>query len=252
MFPRQGAWVPSLAGELRFHMPLSVATKEKKLVVRKTGSVCILWSNYKPLFPWALLPTTSSKSTSEVPGSPMSLHAYKSPLLQFSCSVVSDSLWPHEPQYTRPPCLSPTPRVYPNSCPLSQWCYLTIVTEAKAMGARWSLNSETREKRRSRRRIFAGFFFFFQKCKASIGKLKCSFLHRELGRKTDATERQSSWLQVLYSEETLQSRASSAFQKRQVAVDLHRGLGRVDGSRLIGTRWGRRWLALSLHSSVSC
>ena len=40
-------------------------------------------------------------------------------LVQFSCSVVSNSLWPHEPQHTRPPCTSPTPRDYPNSCPLS-------------------------------------------------------------------------------------------------------------------------------------
>ena len=40
--------------------------------------------------------------------------------VQFSRSVVSDSLRPHGPQYFRPPCPSPTPRVYPNSCPLSQ------------------------------------------------------------------------------------------------------------------------------------
>ena len=46
--------------------------------------------------------------------------------VQISCSVVSDSLWPHEPQHTRPPCSSPTPGVYPNSCPLSQWCHPTI------------------------------------------------------------------------------------------------------------------------------
>ena len=42
--------------------------------------------------------------------------------VQFSPSVLSDSLWPHEPQHARPPCPSPTPGVYPNSCPLSQWC----------------------------------------------------------------------------------------------------------------------------------
>ena len=42
---------------------------------------------------------------------------------QFSCSVVSDSLWPHEPQHARLPCPSPIPRVYPNSGPLSQWCH---------------------------------------------------------------------------------------------------------------------------------
>ena len=46
--------------------------------------------------------------------------------VQFSCSVVSDSLWPHEPQHARPPCPSPTPGVHPNSCPLSRWCYPTI------------------------------------------------------------------------------------------------------------------------------
>ena len=40
--------------------------------------------------------------------------------VQFSRSVVSDSSQPHEPQHARPPCPSPTPGVYPNSCPLSQ------------------------------------------------------------------------------------------------------------------------------------
>ena len=46
--------------------------------------------------------------------------------VQFSCSVVSDSLRPHESQHTRPPCPSPTPRVHPNSCPSSQWCHPAI------------------------------------------------------------------------------------------------------------------------------
>ena len=41
---------------------------------------------------------------------------------QFSRSVVSDSMWPHESQHTRPPRPSPTPGVYSNSCPSSQWC----------------------------------------------------------------------------------------------------------------------------------
>jgi len=45
---------------------------------------------------------------------------------QFSRSVISDSLWPHELQHTRPPCPSPTPRVHPNPCPLSWWCHPTI------------------------------------------------------------------------------------------------------------------------------
>ena len=46
--------------------------------------------------------------------------------VQFSHSVMSDSLRPHEPQYVRPPCPSPTPRVHPNPCPLCRWCHPTI------------------------------------------------------------------------------------------------------------------------------
>ena len=46
--------------------------------------------------------------------------------VQFSHSVVSNSLWPHRLQHTRPPCPSPTPGVYPNSCPLSRWCHPAI------------------------------------------------------------------------------------------------------------------------------
>ena len=41
-------------------------------------------------------------------------------------SVLSDSLWPCGLQHARPPCPSPTPRVYSNSCPLSRWCHPTI------------------------------------------------------------------------------------------------------------------------------
>ena len=46
--------------------------------------------------------------------------------VQFSHSVMSNSLWPHGPQQTRPPCPTPIPRVHPNSCPLSWWHYPTI------------------------------------------------------------------------------------------------------------------------------
>ena len=46
--------------------------------------------------------------------------------VQFSCSVMSDSLRPHELQHTRPPCPSPTPRVYSNPCPSSRWCHPAI------------------------------------------------------------------------------------------------------------------------------
>ena len=50
------------------------------------------------------------------------------PNVQFSCSVMSDSLQPHESQHARPPCPSPTPGVHPNPCPLSRWCHPTILS----------------------------------------------------------------------------------------------------------------------------
>ena len=46
--------------------------------------------------------------------------------VQFSCSVMSDSLRPHESKHTRPPCPSPTPRFHPDSYPSSQWCHPAI------------------------------------------------------------------------------------------------------------------------------
>ena len=46
--------------------------------------------------------------------------------VQFSRSVMTNSLWPHGLQHARPPCPLPTPRIYSNSCPLSRWCHPTI------------------------------------------------------------------------------------------------------------------------------
>ena len=58
--------------------------------------------------------------------SPKLLRSKKLIKVQFSCSVMSNSLPPHGLQHTSPPCPSATPRVYPNSCPLSWWCHPTI------------------------------------------------------------------------------------------------------------------------------
>ena len=52
--------------------------------------------------------------------------SYRDNSVQFSCSVMSEFLQPDEPQHTRPPCPSPTPRVHPNPCPLSRWCHPAI------------------------------------------------------------------------------------------------------------------------------
>ena len=46
--------------------------------------------------------------------------------VHYSCSVLSDCLWPNGLQHARPPYPSPTPGVYSNSCPLSRWCHSTI------------------------------------------------------------------------------------------------------------------------------
>ena len=53
-------------------------------------------------------------------------YEYSFSSVQFSHSVMSDSLRPHELQHARPPCLSPTPGVHPNSCPSSRWCHPAI------------------------------------------------------------------------------------------------------------------------------
>ena len=65
-------------------------------------------------------------STSALLTMPKPLTVFSSVSVQFSHSVMSDSLRPHEPQHARPPGPSPTPRVYSNSCPLSRWCHPAI------------------------------------------------------------------------------------------------------------------------------
>ena len=69
--------------------------------------------------------TTIYPSVHQSPSQPLHPHLMFSSV-QFSRSVVSDSLRPHESQHTRPPCPSPSPRVHSNSHPLSQWCHPAI------------------------------------------------------------------------------------------------------------------------------
>ena len=58
--------------------------------------------------------------------SPVLISSVQFSSVHFSHSVVSNSLWPHESQHTRPPCPTPTPRVHSDSRPLSQWCHPPI------------------------------------------------------------------------------------------------------------------------------
>ena len=61
-----------------------------------------------------------------IPGSGRSPGIGNGSSVQFSDSVMSNSFWPHGLQHARPPCPSPSPGVYSNPCPLSQWCHPTI------------------------------------------------------------------------------------------------------------------------------
>ena len=63
-------------------------------------------------------------------------HVYTYGSVQFSHSVVSDSLWPHGLQHARLPCPSPTPWAYSNSCPLSRWCHPTISSSVVPFSSR--------------------------------------------------------------------------------------------------------------------
>ena len=81
-----------------------------------SGRILLGWVSPDPLFWLVFLPLIPTL----LPGC-----KYLSSV-QFSHSVMSNSLWPHESQHARPPCPSPTPGVYPNSCPSSQWCHPTI------------------------------------------------------------------------------------------------------------------------------
>ena len=55
--------------------------------------------------------------------------------VQFTHSIMSNSLWPHDLQHTRPPCPSPTPRAYSDSCPWSRWCHPTISSSVIALSS---------------------------------------------------------------------------------------------------------------------
>ena len=93
---------------------------------RQTGIIINLWANSSTGFMLMLL-VLSCKTWNVVrPGAWLARPPPGAQQSQFSCSVMSDSLRPHEPQHARPPCLSPTPGVHPNPCPLSWWRHPTI------------------------------------------------------------------------------------------------------------------------------
>ena len=92
--------------------------------MKSRGSICHAWTCVS-IFYQALGSTLFLRKLCQK-ACQMSAPSSHCPSVQFSCSVVSDFLWPHGLQHSRPPCPSPTPRAYWNSCPLSRWCHPTI------------------------------------------------------------------------------------------------------------------------------
>ena len=96
-----------------------------KIPLNVKGEVTILLSVYS----WDYLQTAEIWISGTIWLEPVGEWLAKSTVfssVQFSRSVVSDSLRPHESQHARPPCPSPTPKVYSNSCPSSRWCHPAI------------------------------------------------------------------------------------------------------------------------------
>ena len=96
----------------------------------------IWWPNIKGK--WTKIDLTKQTNSREVRSIHGNFHELKAlySSVEFSCSVVSDSLRPQGRQHARPPCPSPTPRVYLNSCPLSRWCHPTISSSAVPFSSR--------------------------------------------------------------------------------------------------------------------
>ena len=84
------------------------------------------------IFTWKCKRTLKKESKVER----LTLYDFKVYSVQFSRSVMSVSLQPHGLQHTRPPCPSPTPRDYSNSCPLSWWCHPTISSSVVPFSSR--------------------------------------------------------------------------------------------------------------------
>ena len=82
----------------------------------------IIWSLWHLLVEQILMEPT----TNETNINPHITDQFTFSSIQFSHSVMSDSLRPHEVQHARPPCPSPTPGVHPSSCPSSRWCHPAI------------------------------------------------------------------------------------------------------------------------------
>ena len=143
MFCRTTKWLGGLRQIAFLSFPEPQVHSYVYVAILYSGSMSRLWSRYLGLSLGFVFPRDVILDKLIIP---FSLHflIYKMKIIiasnttgwlwelneissvQFSHSVVSDSLWPHGLQHARLPCPTPTPGVYPNSCPLSRWCHPTI------------------------------------------------------------------------------------------------------------------------------
>ena len=103
--------------------------KKKKMLFSEQKYIWKFRHRFKLHFTWNIRPIYNGNKVSLVKPSSNRVHHTKgiqSTWVQFSHSVMSDSLWPHGLQHIRLPCPSPAPRVYANSYPFSRWCHPTI------------------------------------------------------------------------------------------------------------------------------
>ena len=131
-----------LWGHLRSSLWSGPQTLPGRADHQKRGSEWRNWGPVALVVQWLRLCTPNTRSLGLIPGQGSRSHKLqlrvhlpklkiphaiaKSRSVQFSRSVVSDSLWPHESQHARPPCPSQTPGVYSNSCLSSQWYHPVI------------------------------------------------------------------------------------------------------------------------------
>ena len=94
-----------------------------------TATISVWWAHYQSAFhiSVSVIPKCSSEDWENLYVSKHSLVCNAMSAVQFCCSVVSDSLRPHGLQHARPPCPSPTPGAYSNSCPSSQQCHPSVI-----------------------------------------------------------------------------------------------------------------------------
>ena len=115
---------------MQFYIPVKISNPVTNMC-HLTLKIVSIWAIYVMFTKTRVLSANTWIDKEHVSvGGGLGLNYWGFSSVQFSCSVMSDSLQPHEPQHARPPCPSPTPRVHPNPCPLSWWCHPTISTSA--------------------------------------------------------------------------------------------------------------------------